>query len=167
MMNWRQFQMFDFLEINTAFLDYLYACHYPYSNEFDTSMSSKNKITEVYFCLFGSYSNLFTSGCGEPCPEHSIWPPVLLENSTLWGGSCENTGPCKSNSNVSANKWWKWNKILDIGDSMKKKPPKWLMKCKFFFQLNFISPNEWMVDYVAITKMKYTHIYQIKKRKAF
>lgn len=43
---------------------------------------------------------LLTSGCGEPWPEHSMCPPVLFENSTLWGGSCENTGPCISSSNV-------------------------------------------------------------------
>lgn len=46
-----------------------------------------------------------TSGCGEPWPEHSMWPPVLLENSTLCGGSCEKTGPCRSNSNVSESKY--------------------------------------------------------------
>lgn len=47
---------------------------------------------------------ILTSGCGEPCPEHSTFPPVLLLNSILCGGSYENTGPCKSNSNVSARK---------------------------------------------------------------
>lgn len=44
---------------------------------------------------------LLTSGCGLPWPEHSMCPPVLLENSILCGGSCENTGPCRSNAAIS------------------------------------------------------------------
>lgn len=63
--------------------------------------------TRRFFFYLDSLINdreyLLTSGCGEPWPEHSICPPVLLENSTLCGGSWENTGPCKSNSYVPAN----------------------------------------------------------------
>lgn len=59
-------------------------------------------MVETFFLEFNLYIWLIlTSGCGEPCPEHSMCPPVLLLNSTLCGGSWENTGPCKSNSNVS------------------------------------------------------------------
>lgn len=46
--------------------------------------------------------NNHTSGWGLPWPEHSTWPPVLLENSIRCGGSCEKTGPCRSSWCVAA-----------------------------------------------------------------
>lgn len=41
-----------------------------------------------------------SSGCGLPCAEQSMRPPELLENSTRWGGSCMNTGPCRSSATL-------------------------------------------------------------------
>lgn len=66
----------------------------------------------IFFFFFVFCFVLFqsTSGCGLPWPEHSMWPPVLLENSILCGGSCEKTGPCKSSCIVST----KWGKIVEI-----------------------------------------------------
>lgn len=39
---------------------------------------------------------VLTSGGGLPCPEHSMSPPELLENSTRCGGSWRKIGPCRS-----------------------------------------------------------------------
>lgn len=36
-------------------------------------------------------------GGGSPCAWQSILPPATFENSAFSGGSCRNTGPCRSN----------------------------------------------------------------------
>lgn len=42
-----------------------------------------------------------TSGYGFAWPEQWMCPPVLLENSILYGGSWTKIGPCKSNDAIS------------------------------------------------------------------
>lgn len=62
----------------------------------DDIWSNWIKMEEIY-----KIEEWLTSGNGFACPEQWMCPPVLLENSTLYGGSWTKIGPCKSNDATS------------------------------------------------------------------
>lgn len=74
-----------------------------------------------------------TSGGGVPVPVHSMCPPVVFENSTLWNGSCKNMGPCRSKS---------FTPINDKKQTLSKKKyflDKWetIFFCRSYLKIKF------------------------------